>query len=102
MKEIELTKQLVEVGSRADEGYFDYAAVVARRLPKHLHEQLQQLIGGPVWDGDVICKTHRSELFELGLAVRVCSKGEQGYSGATYFAFSVMKIADAIAKGLRG
>lgn len=102
MEEIELTQQLVKAGEKADEGYFDYAAVVARRLPKHLHESLQQLIDGPVWDGDVISKAYRSELFELGLAVRVCLKGEQGYTGATYFAYTVMRMAAEIADGMRG
>ena len=102
MKENELTKEIIQVGSNADDGYFDYAAVVARRLPKHLHESLEQLINGPVWDGDVISKSLRDELFYFGLATRVCCKGQQGYTGGTYFAYSVMKIANEIKTGKRG
>jgi len=97
-----LTAQLISEGRNVADGYFDYAAVVARRLPKHLHEQLMQLVGGPVWDGDIICKSHRGELFTLGLAVRVCCDGEQGYTGATYFAYSVNKIINEISTGKRG
>ncbi len=101
MTEFELTKELIKIGSNADEGYFDYAAVVARRLPKNLHEQLNQLVNGPIYDGNIISKTDRGELFSLGLAIRVCCKGEQGYTGATYFAYSVMKIINEIKTGKR-
>lgn len=100
--EREFTKQLIAIAKQADDGYFDYAAIIARRLPKRLHEQLWQLINGPVWDGDVIDKSDRSELFYYGLAVRVCHKGEPGYTGAPYIAYTVMKTADEIRKGIRG
>jgi len=98
----DFTKEIINEGETAVEGYFDYAAIVARRLPKKLHESLKQLIDGPVWDGDVISKSYRSDLIDYGLAMRVCSKGEQGYTGATYFAYSVMKIAEEIKTGKRG
>lgn len=98
----ELTKQIINAAETCDDGYFDYAAVIARRLPKNLYEQLEQLINGPVWDGDVISKSDRGRLFDLGLAVCVCCKGEQGYTGATYLAFSVMRIANEIKTGERG
>ena len=104
MTEIKITDQdflieLVKRGSQADEGYFEFAHIVACLLDKHLHEQLQQLINGPVWDGDVISKTHRNELFDLGLAIRVCCQGQQGYTGATYFAYGVMKRIKEIETG---
>ena len=102
MNDIELTKEIITAGQHSADGYFDYAAVVARRLPKRLHEQLQQLVDGPVRDGDVISKSSRSDLFDFGLAVRVCVKGEQGFTGATYFSYSVMKIINEIKTGKRG
>jgi hypothetical protein len=86
-------------GEHADEGYFHYAHLAACLLPKNLIESLRQLINGPVYDGDVISKSLRGDLFKLGLAVRVCFKGEQGYTGATYFAFSVLKCIDEIKTG---
>jgi len=92
-------KELIAHGQSADEGYFHYAHLAACLLDRRLHEQLRQLINGPVWDGNVVSKADRGELFELGLAIRVCHKGEQGYTGATYFAYSVMKIADEIKAG---
>jgi hypothetical protein len=99
MTDKDFLKELISRGAEADEGYFQYAHIVACLLDKRLHEQLTQLINGPVWDGDVVCKGYRGELFDLGLAIRVCYKGEQGFTGATYFAFSVMKCANDIKAG---
>ena len=98
----ELTRAIISAGACVDDGYLDYAAVIARRLPKRLHEQMHQLINGPVWDGDVISKSLRDALLDMGLALRVCMNGEQGFTGATYFAYSVMKIAGEIKTGARG
>jgi hypothetical protein len=92
-------KELIERGSGASDGYFQYAHLVACLLDKSLHEQLRQLINGPIWDGNVISKSQRDELIRLRLATRVCCKGEQGYTAARYFAFSVMKIVDQIKSG---
>lgn len=58
-------------------------------------EQLEQLVNqGPVWDGDVIAKSLRDTLIELGLATRVCVKGEQGYTAATYLGYEVIHVED--------
>jgi len=64
---------------------------IALIFPKNLIEQLSQLVNGPVWDGNVINKNDRGTLFQMGLAVRVCCKGGQGYTGATYSAYSIYK-----------
>lgn len=42
------------------------------------------LEAGPLWDGDVPSKSGRDSLIEMGLAVRVIMKGEQGYTACTY------------------
>ncbi len=99
MNEREFLKELIAKGQSADEGYFQYAHLAACLLPKNLVESLRQLVNGPIYDGDVISKSLRGELFQLGLATRVCVKGEQGYTGATYFAFSVLKCLDEIKAG---
>ena len=39
---------------------------------------------GPLWDGDVPSKAGRDELIQLGYAVRVVVKLEDGYTAATY------------------
>lgn len=39
---------------------------------------------GPLWDGDVPSKQGRDELIQLGYAVRVVFKLEDGYTAATY------------------
>lgn len=92
-------KEMIARGQYATEGYFQFSHIVACLLPKRLHEQLRQLINGPVWDGDVLSKADRNELISLGLAMRVCCKGQQGHTGATYFAYSVMKLAEEIRTG---
>lgn len=102
MSDKDFLKEMVARGSKAEKGYFEFAHIVACLLDKNLYEQLEQLINGPVWDGDIIAKSHRGELFDLGLAIRVCHKGEQGYTGATYFAYSVMKKAKDITAGKIG
>lgn len=52
--------------------------------------QLEQLIKtGPVEDGDIISKSERDDLLNWGLATRVCCKGEQGYTAATYRGWNV-------------
>lgn len=57
--------------------------------------QLHQLVEqGPVWDGNVISKSDRDELLTLGLASRVCVKGEQGYTAANYRGWGVLKAAE--------
>lgn len=62
---------------------------------KRLHEQLYQLHSrGPVWDGDVISKSDRSELLEIGACAKVCVKGEDGFNACSYFGSALLKIYD--------
>lgn len=102
MKDKEFLQELVKRGANVDDGYFEYAHLAACLLDKRLHEQLEQLVNGPIYDGDVLSKSLRSELFDIGLAIRVCHKGEQGYTGATYFAYSVLKKVKDIKSGRIG
>lgn len=99
MTDNEFLKELIRRGEVSDDGYFEYAHLVAILLPKHLHEQLQQLISNPTYDGDVVCKSYRDQLLSLGLACRVCANNEQGYTAAKYFAYSVMKNIKDIKSG---
>lgn len=62
---------------------------------RRLHEQLWQLHArGPVWDGDVISKSDRSELLATGACVKVSVKGEQGFNACTYFGKGLLNIYD--------
>lgn len=93
----EIIKHLVVFSRRAnDEGYFNIVHAIALIFPKNLIEQLQQIVNGPIWDGDIISKHYRERLMEIGLAIRVCCKGKQGYTGATYTAYSILKKIDEI------
>lgn len=75
-----------------DSKYFAYGAIAWDGLTPSEREQLRQLLfHGPVYDGYIISKTDRNQLIEYGLAVRCCFMGEQGYTAATYLAYSVHK-----------
>lgn len=55
-------------------------------------ESLYQLtMFGPTYDGDVISKSARDDLMDWGLASRVCVRGEQGFTGANYRGWDVLK-----------
>lgn len=76
----------------SDEKYFSYGAVAWDGLTPGEREQLKQLLfQGPVWDGCIISKSDRNQLMRYGLATRCCFMGEQGYTAATYLAYSVHK-----------
>lgn len=87
----EIIRELVDQARTAEESYFDICKAIALIFPKEIIEQLEQLVNGPVWDGNVISKSDRGVLFDMGLAIRVCCKGEQGYTGATYTAYTILK-----------
>ena len=87
----QIIKALVKMAETDTDKYFDIMQAIALIFPYRLQEQLIQLVNGPVWDGDVISKNHREELFAMGLAVRVCHKGEQGYTAAKYPAYTLLK-----------
>lgn len=75
-----------------DDKYFSYGAIVWDALSDVERDQLKQLLfQGPVWDGCVLSKSARTQLIDYGLAVRCCFMGEQGYTAATYLAYSVHK-----------
>lgn len=75
-----------------DDKYFAYGAIAWDGLTPTEREQLKQLLfHGPIWDGSVISKVNRDQLIDYGLATRCCFMGEQGYTAATYLAYSVHK-----------
>lgn len=51
---------------------------------------------GPVWDGDVISKSHRSDMLEIGAISKVWVKGEDGFNACTYYGGSLIRILNAI------
>ena len=91
MKDLEFLKELISRASHQSDGYFEMVHVISCMIDPNDFEQLEQLVNGPIYDGDVISKSARGNLFDLGLAVRVCYKGQQGYTGASYFSYSIVK-----------
>lgn len=68
----------------------DYA-----KINPHLHESLFQLSkNGPCWDGDVISKSCRDELLDIGACSKVLVKGEQGFNACTYFGSYLLSVFD--------
>lgn len=62
---------------------------------RRLHEQLWQLHKrGPLWDGDVVSKSDRSELLDIGACAKVCVKGQDGYNACTYFGRALLHVYD--------
>lgn len=79
----------LEVTSRyATHEYIETCKLIWKVLPQ---DSLRQLMKVPTWDGDVISKAARDDLIALGLATRCCFKMEQGYTVATYLAYTVWK-----------
>jgi len=79
-----------------DEGYFSYAPIAWDALSSAQREVMNQLLHqGPVADGNIISKSARGDLIEAGLAVRCCYLGEQGFTAASYKAFTVFKAGRA-------
>jgi hypothetical protein len=100
MKLHEIIKHLVELAESDDGDYFGTVHAIALIFPSGLKEQLRQLVNGPVWDGDVMSKAQRGELFDMGIAIRVCSKGEQGHTGAKCIGYSILKKLAEITGGV--
>lgn len=89
---VETIRTLQEV-SQTSENWDTAIEELAANILRHKYfDQLQQLvIQGPVFDGDVISKSDRSALMDMGLAKRVMYKGEWGYTAATYRGGFVLK-----------
>lgn len=65
------------------------------RQHRALREQLWQLHAhGPIWDGDLISKTDRDSLLQIGACAKVCVRGEDGFNACTYFGRSLLRIFD--------
>lgn len=91
-----MDKDIIKLIQRAqvqDDGYFELVNEIAQKFPKKLYEQLYQLVLNPTWDGHIISKSDRGELFELGIAVRVCAYGGQGYTASRYIGYSILRSA---------
>lgn len=68
----------------------DYA-----KVNRGLHEPLYQLAErGPVFDGDVISKSARDCLLDIGACSKVWVKGEDGFNAATYFGGYLLRVFD--------
>lgn len=90
MTEPERRACIIQAVSRMQsDDYLGQGGIVWDALSSAERDVLKQLLfQGPVWDGNIVSKSARGDLFEYGLAVRCCFLGEQGYTAATYAAYS--------------
>jgi hypothetical protein len=58
-------------------------------------EVLNQIVNGPVDDGDVVSKSGKSFLYDYNLCVRVCVNGEHGANAANYRGYKVWKYLNS-------
>lgn len=73
------------------------------RTYRHHHEALYQLHAkGPVWDGDVISKQHRTDLLDIGACAKVIMKGQEGFNACTYTGRRLLRVYDWLHGPLRG
>lgn len=82
-------------GQWGSEEYNSHAVGAYNEMTGAQKEVLRQLLfKGPIWDGDIASKSARGDLFEWDLAVRVCFKGEQGYTAAKYRVYTIWKCVE--------
>lgn len=92
LDQIRRALELMESDDQYGAGY----ALCWDALSSGEREVLNQLLHtGPVWDGNVISKSDRNTLIRIGLAVRCCFKGEDGYTAASYAGLGVFKAGKA-------
>ena len=68
---------------------------IAHRMSKSHLEVLKHCESeGPLWDGDVISKSHRTDLCEVGAIAKVSVKGEQGFNACTYYGRALIRALE--------
>lgn len=88
---VELAAETLKKNNQGSTAY-ELAAFALHMAMPNLHlEALLQLVNGPIYDGDLVSKSARDKLLEWGLATKVCVKGEQGFNGANYRGWDVLK-----------
>lgn len=92
MDVIKITGLVNQSRNDDDKNYFDYVEQIAKIFPYDMIESLQQLVNGPVFDGDVISKFNRDNLIKMGIATRVCYRGQQGFTAAAYIGYTILKV----------
>ena len=74
----------------------DLSAIIWDGLSSIQRDQLNQLLHqGPVWDGNVLSKSARSDLINYYLATQCCFMGDDGYTVATYLGKRVFRAGKA-------
>ncbi len=58
------------------------AKIIAGKLSGEAVEVLWQIVGSPKFDGDVVSKNGKSQLYHHGLVLRICNRRDHGYNAA--------------------
>ena len=65
------------------------AKVIAKKLSGEAVEVLWQIVGSPKFDGDVVSKSGKSELYHQGLVLRICNNRYHGDNAANLLGWLV-------------
>ena len=67
------------------------AKVISKQLSGEAREVLCQIVKSPKFDGDVVSKSGKSELFAKGLILRICNNNDFGDNAANKLGWLVYK-----------
>lgn len=90
---VEYLKQHFNNAFSETESVYEYveAKVVAKKLSGEAREVLEQIVKEPKYDGDVVSKSGKSELFKYKLILRIANKNDFGDNAANSLGFLVWK-----------
>lgn len=79
----------------ADVEHIEYdvsAIVIAKQISGEAKEVLGQIVESPKFDGDVVSKSGKSELFHHNLILRIANNNEFGDNAANSLGFKVWQL----------
>lgn len=102
MSESKLETALIcDFENETKEELIDYLRAIetALSLSSGAYEVLRQLnTQGPVWDGDLISKSGRTQCLHIGAAAKIICNGDDGYQACTYYGRQLIRIREALEK----
>jgi hypothetical protein len=82
--------KIISTTNQCEPEYDVAVFALSQALSGQQKDALTQLVEkGPLYDGDLISKSARTDLLEMGLISKAIVKGEEGYQVANYHGFAV-------------
>jgi hypothetical protein len=97
---IEACVKIINKSDQCDDIWDVAAFAISHALTGQQKDTLAQIVEkGPVSDGDVVSKSSRTDLIEMGLVSKAVVKGEEGYQVANYRGFAVYRAQSKLVGG---